>query len=92
MHELETLRGLLKTALAASLRLKANTGLAARVIRVARVNTFIGRDLVGRDGLGNEGFDWCFNLLFHAACRDAVPTMSSREHLSFLPVASCNTH
>ncbi|MNR36277.1 hypothetical protein D3C85_1541750 [compost metagenome] len=46
-----------ETALAASLRLKANTGLAARVIRVARVNAFIGRDLVGRDGLGNEGFD-----------------------------------
>jgi hypothetical protein len=43
------------TALAASLRLKANTGLAARVIRVAKVNAFIGRDLVGHgwDGLGN---------------------------------------
>ena len=31
------------TALAASLRLKANTGLAARVIRVTRVKAFIGR-------------------------------------------------
>lgn len=42
------------TALAASLRLNANTGLSARVIRVAKVNAFIDRDLVGRDGRGNE--------------------------------------
>jgi len=60
------------TALAASLRLKAKTGLEARVIRVARVNAFIGRDLVGRDGLGNEGFDSWFWRSFRTGYRYSI--------------------
>ncbi|GLO59157.1 hypothetical protein PPUJ20066_51930 [Pseudomonas putida] len=55
--------------------MKANTGLAARVIRVARVNAFIGRDLVGRDGRGNEAFDWRIGGLFQAAYRGMSRTL-----------------
>jgi len=63
--------------------LKANTGLAARVIRVARVNAFIGRDLVGRVGLwetrvltlvfsGCSGPDIRCSAKAQEACLDAM--------------------
>lgn len=45
-------------ALTASLRLKANDGLAARVIKVVMVSAFIGDTSLSQDGRENEPLDW----------------------------------
>jgi len=77
-------------ALAASLRLKANTGLVARVIRVARVNAFIGRDLVARDGLEIEVFDRSIEGLFRASIGMYIKCPAAQV-LALLPVSLCWT-